>query len=110
MADVALNSLGVKTWDRSFASVGVNGRLVTFGILTGADVKLNIQSLYSKQIKLIGATGGNRIELQELLTSFSAKHLIVKVWKKFSIQDAKKALEALSAKEREGRILLEIKS
>jgi len=49
MADVILNSLGVKTWDRSFAS-GVNERLVTFGILTGADVKLNIQSFYSKQI------------------------------------------------------------
>lgn len=37
MADVVLNSLGVKTWDSSFASVGVNGRLVTFGSLTGAD-------------------------------------------------------------------------
>lgn len=79
MADVVLNSLGVKTWDSSFASVGENGRLVTFGSLTGADVKLNIQSLYYKQIKLIGATGGNRKELQELLTTFSAKDLKVKV-------------------------------
>lgn len=50
MADVVLNSLGVKTWDSSFASVGVNGRLVTFGILTGANIKLNIQSLYAKQL------------------------------------------------------------
>jgi NADPH:quinone reductase-like Zn-dependent oxidoreductase len=66
-----LNLLGVKTWDSSFASVGVNGRLVTFGSLTGADVKLHSQSLYYKQIKLIGATGGNRKELQELLTTFS---------------------------------------
>jgi NADPH:quinone reductase-like Zn-dependent oxidoreductase len=85
MADVVLNSPGVKTWDNSFASVGVNGRLVTYGILTGAEVKLNIQSLYYKQIKLIGATGGNRKELHEILSAFSAK-------------------------EREGRILLEIKS
>lgn len=108
MADIVLNSLGVKTWDRSFASVGVNGRLVTFGILTGADVKLNIQSLYSKQIKLIGATGGNRIELQEILTSFSAKDLIVK--RRSSAFKMLEVLEALSAKEREGRILLEIKS
>jgi NADPH:quinone reductase-like Zn-dependent oxidoreductase len=50
MADVVFNSLGVKTWDSSFASVGVNGRLVTFGILTGANIKLNIQSLYAKQL------------------------------------------------------------
>ena len=110
MADVVLNSLGVKTWENSFDSVGVNGRLVTFGSLTGADVKLNIQSLYYKQIKLIGATGGNRKELQELITAFSAKDLKVKVWKRFRIQDGRKALRALTDKGREGRILLEIKS
>ena len=42
MADVVINSLGVQTWEKSFASVGVNGRWVAFGGLTGADVKLNI--------------------------------------------------------------------
>ena len=99
MADVVLNSLGVKTWDSSFASVGVNGRLVTFGSLTGADVKLNIQSLYYKQIKLIGATGGNRKELQEILTTFSAKDLKVKVWKRFSIQDARHYLIKVESEE-----------
>ncbi len=44
-ADVVLNSLGVNTWDSSFESVGVDGRLVTFGGLTGGNVNLNIQSL-----------------------------------------------------------------
>ena len=59
MADVVLNSLGVKKhWENRFSYLGINGRWVTFGGLTGADVKLNIQSLYSKQIKLIGSTGG----------------------------------------------------
>ena len=53
MADVVLNSLGVNTWDSSFESVGIDGRLVTFGGLTGGDVKLNVQSLYSKQIILM---------------------------------------------------------
>src|ERR687886_2290673 len=67
MADVVVNSLGIATWDRSFASVGINGRWVAFGGLTGADVKLNVQALYSKQIKLIGSTGGTRKELQELI-------------------------------------------
>jgi hypothetical protein len=37
-----------------------------FGGLTGADVKLNVQSMYSKQIKLIGSTGGTRKEMQSL--------------------------------------------
>ena len=57
---VVLNSLGVQTRANNFTSVGLNGRWVTFGDLTGADVKLNVQSLYSMQIKLIGCNGGTR--------------------------------------------------
>jgi NADPH:quinone reductase-like Zn-dependent oxidoreductase len=107
MADVVLNSLGIGTWDSSFASVGINGRWVAFGGLTGADVKLNVQALYSKQIKLIGSTGGTRKELRELL-DVSSQELKIKVWKKFKLDDVKEALQALFAKERDGRILLDV--
>ena len=62
MADVVLNSLGANTWENSFSCVGLNGRWVTFGGLTGAEVKLNVQSLYRKQIKLIGSNGSTRKE------------------------------------------------
>ena len=108
MAEVVMNSLGIRTWDSSVESVGINGRLVTFGGLTGADVKLNVQSLYRKQIKLIGSTGGTRKELQDLITIASKEGLKVKVWKKFKLDEVKEALQALFAKERDGRILLDI--
>ncbi len=108
MAEVVMNSLGVGTWQSSVESVGINGRLVTFGGLTGGDVKLNLQSLYRKQIKLIGSTGGTRKELQDLITIASKERLKVKVWKKFKLDDVKEALQALFAKERDGRILLDI--
>jgi NADPH:quinone reductase-like Zn-dependent oxidoreductase len=108
MADVVVNSLGIGTWDSSFASVGINGRWVAFGGLTGADVKLNVQALYSKQIKLIGSTGGTRKELQELIDISSSKQLKVRIWKKFDLKDAKEALQSLFAKERDGRILLDV--
>ena len=106
MADVVLNSLGVKTWENSFASVGLNGRWVTFGGLTGADAKLNVQSLYSKQIKLIGSTGGTRKEMTEVIDM--SKELKTRVWKKFTLDEAKEALQSLFSKERDGRILLNI--
>jgi NADPH:quinone reductase-like Zn-dependent oxidoreductase len=108
MADVVVNSLGIGTWDSSFASVGINGRWVAFGGLTGADVKLNVQALYSQQIKLIGSTGGTIKELQELIDISSSKQLKVRVWKKFNLEDAKEAIQSLFAKERDGRILLDI--
>ena len=106
MADVVLNSLGVNTWENSFSCVGANGRLVTFGGLTGADVKLNVQSLYRKQIKLIGSNASTRKEFREVIDM--SKELKVRVWKRFKLEDAKEALQALFAKERDGRILLDI--
>ena len=106
MADVVVNSLGVNTWHSSFESTGVNGRLVSFGGLTGADVKLNAQALYSRQIKLIGSTAGTRRELKDLIDNHDK--LQVKAWKRFSLNNIKEALQALSFKERSGRIFLDI--
>jgi NADPH:quinone reductase-like Zn-dependent oxidoreductase len=108
MTDVVLNSLGVETWENSYASIGINGRWVTFGTLSGPDIKLNLQSLYTRQIKLIGSTGGTRRELQEVIDMAANKEIRVKIWKKLKIDSVKEAIEALSAKERDGRILLEI--
>ena len=106
MADVVLNSLGANTWENSFSCVGINGRWVTFGGLTGAEVKLNVQSLYRNQIKLIGSNGSTRKEFNDVIDM--SRELKVRVWKRFKLEDAKEALQALFAKERDGRILLDI--
>ena len=37
-----------------------------------------------------------------------SKELKIRVWKKFNLDEAKEALQALFAKERDGRIMLEI--
>ena len=79
---------------------------MTFGGLTGADVKLNVQSLYSKQIRLIGSTGGTRKDFTELIDM--SKELKKRVWKKFTLDEAKEALQALFSKERDGRILINV--
>ena len=106
MADVVLNSLGANTWENSFSCVGLNGRWVTFGGLTGAEVKLDVQSLYRKQIKLIGSNASTRKEFYDVIDM--SRELKVRVWKRFKLEDAKEALQALFAKERDGRILLDI--
>jgi D-arabinose 1-dehydrogenase-like Zn-dependent alcohol dehydrogenase len=92
MADVVLNSIGIITWESSFASIGINGRWVTFGGLTGADVKLNVQDLYLGQVKLIGSTGGTRKDMQELLDI--SNDLKIRVWKRFKLEKIKEALQA----------------
>jgi D-arabinose 1-dehydrogenase-like Zn-dependent alcohol dehydrogenase len=69
-------------------------------------VKLNVQSLYSKQIRLIGSTGGTRKEFTELIDM--SNELKTRVWNKFTLDEAKEALQALFSKERDGRILIDV--
>ena len=81
--------------------------------MTGSNVELNIQELYSKQIKLIGSNGGNREEFRELIEFLSYSNKIgdplnIKVWKRFNLEQIDQAIEALINKKREGRVLLDI--
>jgi len=54
MTDVVVNSLGEQFWDKSFSVVGVRGKLVTFGTLLGANVRIDLGQLYSKHISILG--------------------------------------------------------
>jgi len=106
MADVVVNSIGVEMWEKSFSVVGPGGRYVTFGALTGGEVKLNLSSFYNKHIKLLGTTGGSREELLEVMEV--CKDCKVKLWKVFGLEEGRKALESLSARDRDGRIFIKV--
>ena len=68
MAEVVMNSIGVGTWESSVESVGINGRLVTFGWrFNWPDVKLNVQDLIQKTNKINRIYWWHRKELQDLL-------------------------------------------
>lgn len=105
MADVVMDSIGEKAWSLGLASLGLNGRLVFFGSLTGRNGQLPLGDAYGKQWTIIGSTGGTKAELSEII-SF-AKDLRLKMWKKFSLDEGVEALNALGTKERDGRILIE---
>jgi D-arabinose 1-dehydrogenase-like Zn-dependent alcohol dehydrogenase len=55
---------------------------------------------------LIGSTGGTRKHLQESIDISNG--LQNKIWRKYKIDDTVQALPALFAKERDGRILINI--
>ena len=106
MADVVLNSLGESVWENSCSILGTDGSLVSFGVLTGKNVALDLGSLYSKQVKLIGSTGGTMKEFVDLVAN--ANRYKVRVWKKFGLEEGAEAIRALRSKERDGRILIEL--
>jgi NADPH:quinone reductase-like Zn-dependent oxidoreductase len=105
MANVVLNSIGAETWQTALQTLAVNGRLVFFGILTGAKTEIPLAKIYNQQLRIIGSTGGTRKELTELIRI--SQELRIHLWRKYRLEDGAEALNALFSKERQGRILIE---
>ena len=106
MADVVVNSLGQKFWDKSFSIVGIRGKIVNFGTLLGAEVKVNLSQLYSKHISILGVNRGNRKDFVELLEL--CKDCKVKTWKIYNLENGVEALNGLFSEDRDGRIFIKI--
>ncbi|BCS93128.1 alcohol dehydrogenase catalytic domain-containing protein [Metallosphaera javensis (ex Sakai et al. 2022)] len=106
MADVVINSLGASAWDSSISVLGAKGKLVLFGTLTGAEVKVNLSGIYSAHAEIMGTTGGTRAELHELVELCS--DCKVKVYREYPLEEAAEALRALNSEGRDGRIMLKI--
>ncbi|HET9807959.1 MAG TPA: alcohol dehydrogenase catalytic domain-containing protein [Nitrososphaeraceae archaeon] len=104
LSDVVVNSIGKETWSKGLELLNYNGRLLTFGVLTGNLVELDIQSIYSKQIKIIGSNGGTRKELEDIVKL--SHNFKTKVWKEFSLNQIREALQSLFDEGRDGRIMV----
>ena len=105
MADIVVESIGEKLWDLGYSLLSKNGRMVTFGTETGSNIKMDISQLYSKQLSIIGSTGGSIKQFSEVVER--SKNLKVKVWKKFNFQEVKEAFKENNSKEKDGRIIIE---
>ncbi|WP_338598594.1 alcohol dehydrogenase catalytic domain-containing protein [Sulfolobus tengchongensis] len=106
MADVVVNSLGSAFWEKGFSVLGNKGRLVTFGDITGAEVKLDLRRLYLSHQIIMGIFRGNRKDLLELMEL--CKECKIKVWKTFTLDEGRDAINSIYDKERDGKIILEV--
>jgi NADPH:quinone reductase-like Zn-dependent oxidoreductase len=104
MADVVINSLGEKFWDIGYSLLGKKGRLVSFGTENGSTAKIDISQLYSKELSIIGSTGGSIEQFSELVKN--SANLKVRVWKKFGLEELKEAFEANKDNKKQGRVML----
>ena len=62
--DVVVEHVGSATWTESMRAVRWGGTLVTCGATTGHDVRLDLRTLFFKQLNLLGSTMGSLSELQ----------------------------------------------
>ena len=106
--DVALDAVGAATWATSLGALAPLGRYATCGVLTGAEVPLNLAPLYAQEQEIVGSTGGTRVDLQHTLDGLASGRLRAEIWRTFPFAEAPQALAALGTEDRFGKIILQV--
>jgi len=104
--DVAFEHVGAATWQKSVDSLGPAGRIVTCGITTGYDVKLDLRPLFTKQQSMLGSFMGTLGELHRVLKfvfNGQLKPVIDRVYPMSEIAEAHRHLEN---KEQFGKVVV----
>ena len=106
--DVVFEHVGQATWEKSLASLATGGRLVTCGATTGAEAKIDIRRLFSRQWSLLGSYMGTRSELQTVLKLVEQGKLRPVVDRVFPLAEAASANAYLEQREQFGKVVLKV--
>lgn len=104
--DVVVEHVGAAVWDECFESLATYGRLVTCGMTTGADLKVNGQGLFGRQRTILGSFMGGKGELADVLKFVGQRKLKPVIDSVFPLQEAAAAQQKMEGREFFGKILL----
>jgi zinc-binding alcohol dehydrogenase/oxidoreductase len=106
--EVAIDSVGAASFDKALQLLVPGGRMVTFGVTTGADAQLDIRQFYHRQISLLGTMMGSLKEFGELLAVINAGGIKPVIDKTFPLAEACGAHRRMQHHEQFGKIVLGI--
>jgi 2-desacetyl-2-hydroxyethyl bacteriochlorophyllide A dehydrogenase len=106
--DVVIEHVGPEVWDSCLASLAKGGRLITCGATTGAEVKLDLRYLYSRQYTIKGSYMGTRAELVKVAELMGQRRLIPVIDRTFPLQEARAAQELMLSRKFFGKIVLTV--
>lgn len=104
--DVVIEHVGAATWDGSVTSLARGGRLVTCGVTSGAQVKLDLRYLFVKQYKLMGSYMGSRAELMAVLRLVDRGAFRPVIDRVFPLEAAEEAHRHLESRKQFGKVVL----
>jgi NADPH:quinone reductase-like Zn-dependent oxidoreductase len=106
--DVVIEHIGPEVWETCLASLAKGGRLITCGATTGAEVKLDLRYVYSRQFTIKGSYMGTRAELVKAAELVGQKRLISVIDRTYPLQEARAAQELMLSRKFFGKIVLTV--
>ena len=104
--DVVFEHIGPEVWESCLASLAKGGRLITCGATTGAEVKVDLRYIYSRQYTIKGSYMGTRAELVKAAELMGQKRLISVIDRTYPLKEARAAQEQMISRKFFGKIIL----
>lgn len=104
--DIVVEHVGAATWDESMRSLKGGGTLVTCGVTTGAEVKIDLRHLFARQLRLLGSYMGTMAELNEVLGHVFAGRLKPVLDRAFPLSEIRAAHEYLETSQMFGKVVV----
>ncbi len=106
--DIVFDTVGADTWQTDFAVVRKGGRIVLCGVTSGAKTETDLQSLYWRQVTVLGSTMGSSSDFRQMLKTVTAAKLKPVVDSVHPLRDIQKAMGRMEKGEQFGKIVLKI--
>ncbi len=107
MCDIVVDHIGEETFNSSIDCTKKGGKLITFGVTTGAEPKVNLRKIFGKNIDIHGVYMGTKGEVAQYLQYFpeNLKPVIDSV---FPFEKVKDAYKKLLSRQFFGKIVVKI--
>lgn len=106
--DLAVDSLGSKTFSQSLAATRRGGVVVTVGSTTGGQVTLELGQLFRRRLTVLGAYMGSTAILPRLLSLFARGLLVPVIDHVYPLEQADQAHEQIERGDVFGKVILEV--
>jgi NADPH:quinone reductase-like Zn-dependent oxidoreductase len=104
--DAVMETVGAATWSHSINSLKPGGTVVISGATSGdAPAKAELTKIFFKQLRVVGSTMGNRLELGRLASFVASKGITPVIDSTFSLADARAGFEKMAAGDVFGKIV-----
>ncbi|MYL35178.1 zinc-binding dehydrogenase [Pontibacillus yanchengensis] len=106
--DIAIETVGAATFNKTLDQLRKGGTLVTFGASAGDQVTINIRKFFYGQYNLLGTTMGSHEEFKEMLQLVNKYNIKPVMDKVYPLSETTQAMQRLNESEQFGKIGIEI--
>jgi D-arabinose 1-dehydrogenase-like Zn-dependent alcohol dehydrogenase len=104
--DIAMDCVGTPTFNGALRALGVGGRLVAVGNITGERVELNVGYVITYGLQITGSSGATRSDMAAVLALHAQRPFDVPIHARLPLTDADRAQRLVAGGGLRGRVVL----